>query len=410
MNISESIKLALLSVKQNKLRAGLTLLSISIGIFTIISIGTVVSSLDNTVTGEMSALGENKIVIQKMPIIQMGPKTWRKYSKRKPINYNQAEDFKKLMTSTSRISVFSKSRGSELRYKNIETDPNVEIVGSDENFISLNKLDIDKGRNFSKEDIGFNQKGCILGNDLVLELFKDDNPIGKTIKIDNHKYTVIGTTEPRGSVMGQSLDNYAIIPITEFLKYFGEWWNESLSIEVEAQNQDELPYVMDEAIMVFRNLRNCKPWEENSFELVTNEAITEQFQGLTKYLTIFGAIIGFIALLAAGVGIMNIMLISVKERTREIGVRKAVGAKKKWILTQFIVEAITLCQLGGLIGIFFGSMFALIISKIGNLGFALPLFWVALSLVFCTLMGLFFGAYPAWKAAKLDPIEALRYE
>jgi putative ABC transport system permease protein len=168
--------------------------------------------------------------------------------------------------------------------------------------------------------------------------------------------------------------------------------------------------VVDESIGVLRSLRDCKPWEDNNFELITSDALKEQFSGLTSYLSIFGAIIGGIALLAAGVGIMNIMLVSVKERTKEIGIRKAVGAKRRWIMMQFIIEAVTLCQLGGLAGIVFGSLFALIIGNMGSLEFTMPTTWILLSLLFCTCMGVFFGAYPAWKAARLDPIDALRYE
>ncbi|MEI6088890.1 MAG: ABC transporter permease [bacterium] len=410
MNVAESVQLALIAVKENKLRAGLTLLSISIGIFTIICIGTLVTSLNKTVTGELSSMGENTFTIQKMPAVQMGGATWRKYMTRKPITYKQVTELKRRMQMTSTIGATASTQGITVEFGEKKTDPNVQLLGTDEQFIYTQKINIDKGRNFSKADIDFNQRVCVIGTDLANKLFNGINPLGKTIKVKNQKYEIIGITESRGAIFGQSLDNYAVIPITEFLKYYTDEWNQSLTIEIEAVSKQYLNYTVDEAIGILRSLRNCKPWEDNSFEVITNEALTEQFASLTSFLTIFGLIIGIIALVAAGVGIMNIMLVSVKERTREIGVRKAVGAKPVQIMLQFIIEAVTLCCLGGFVGIFLGIVFALIIGSLGNLGFALPVGWILLSISFCFIMGITFGAYPAWKAAKLDPIEALRYE
>ncbi len=211
-------------------------------------------------------------------------------------------------------------------------------------------------------------------------------------------------------MFGQSQDNMVLIPITHLLNYFASFWESSVQIVLRARSRDVFTQAIDEAIGVMRLVRNLKPWEENDFEIETNESIKEQFSGLTKYLQWFGFISGGIALIAAGVGIMNIMLVSVKERTREIGVRKAVGAKRRWIMYQFIIEAITLCQVGGAIGIVVGVIaggaFGLLIGGT----FSIPVGWVVFSVIICTMLGVIFGAYPAWKAAKLDPIEALRYE
>jgi putative ABC transport system permease protein len=355
-------------------------------------------------------MGENTFTIQKMPGVQMGGATWRKYMTRKPLTYSQVQQFKRQMKYTDIITSYSTARGTTVEFGEKKTDPDVTLIGTDENYLLTQKINIQDGRNFSKSDIDNNQKLCIVGKDLATELFPGGKPIGKTIKIKNTKYEIIGITEPRGSIFGQSLDNYVIIPITYFLQHFSDPWNESLTISIEALNKEYLPYTIDEAIGTMRSLRNCKPWEDNSFEVITNEALTEQFSSLTSFLTIFGLIIGVIALIAAGVGIMNIMLVSVKERTREIGVRKAVGAKPIQIMLQFIIEAVTLCCLGGLVGIVLGIVFAMIIGSLGNLGFYLPVGWIMLSIGFCFVMGVTFGAYPAYKAAKLDPIEALRYE
>jgi putative ABC transport system permease protein len=410
MDIFESIKIALDSVRQNKLRAGLTLLSISIGIFTIISIGTMVSSIESTVSSELTAMGGNSFSISRLPAVQMGGATWRKYRKRDAISYSQAKEFSEQLKSTDRVSYFSASGGKKLKYQTNETNPNVNVFGINEYYLITEKIDLSVGRNLTAQDIDFNRKVCIIGNDVKNSLFKNTDPLGKRIKVEGIRYEIIGVTESRGSVMGQSLDNYVLVPVTDYLKFFANFWSSSLNIKVEARNAEELPYVLDESIGILRTIRNCKPGEQNSFEVTTAEGLEEQFSGLTVYLSVFGMIIGGIALLAAGVGIMNIMLITVKERTKEIGIRKAVGATRNRILMQFLIEAVTLCELGGLIGIIFGSIFASVIGSLGNLSFSLPGQWILLSLLFCTLMGVFFGVYPARKAALLDPIDALRYE
>lgn len=410
MDVFDSIKIALDSVRQNKLRAGLTLLSISIGIFTIISIGSMVNSIESTVSGEMTALGANSFSISRLPAVQMGGATWRKYRKREAISYSQAKELADKMQSTDRIAYFSASGGNKVKYENQETNPDVTVYGINENYLMTEKIDLREGRNLSAQDIDYNRRVCIIGNDVRHHLFPGESPIGKGIKIDGKRYEVIGLTKERGSVMGQSLDNYVLVPVTDYLKFFANFWSSSLNITVEAENAEEVPYVIDEAVGILRSIRNCKPGEKNSFEVTTAEGLEEQFSGLTVYLSVFGMIIGGIALLAAGVGIMNIMLVTVKERTKEIGIRKAVGATAGRIMTQFLVEAITLCNLGGIFGIVFGMLFSFAIGSLGNLAFSVPTDWVLMSLLFCSLMGVFFGVYPARKAAKLDPIDALRYE
>lgn len=410
MNILESIKLALFALRENKLKAGLTLLSISIGIFTIISIGTLVSSLDATISGETQNMGSNKIIIQKMPAIQLGGMTWKKYQKRPAITYRQAKEFQEELTSTHLVAFHLATSGKKLKYENTETDPDVQLSGINEYFMQIERFDLTSGRNIVPTDIDYNKKVCIIGNDVKVDLFPTEDPIGKTIKIENIKYEIIGLTKSRGSIMGNSLDNHVLVPVTDFIKFFANNWNSSLQILVEAKHDEDLPYVTDESIGVLRSIRDCQPGIDNNFELITNEALAEQMSGLTSYISIFGLIIGGIALLAAGIGIMNIMLVSVKERTKEIGIRKAVGAKRSSILLQFIIEAITLCEIGGIAGVIMGSILAAIISNASSMAFALPTSWILLSILFCTLMGVFFGAYPAWKAAKLDPIDALHYE
>ena len=273
-----------------------------------------------------------------------------------------------------------------------------------------NGINVAEGRPITYEDVEYNSSVAVIGNDLVVKLFPKINPIGKKIKVKSQFYEVVGVLESKGAMLGTSQDNQVLITIPKYLQYYASEWEESLTLTIRSLDKSKVSNNMDEAIGAMRIARNLKPWEENSFEVETNESITEQFSGFTKYLSYFGAFCGAIALIAAGIGIMNIMLVSVKERTREIGIRKAIGARRSWILTQFIIETITLCQIGGIIGVGAGVGAGWILGKLIKIDIALPWSWIIFSLVICTLLGLLFGAYPAWKASKLDPIDALRYE
>ncbi len=410
MNISESIWLALDSVRMNKLRAFLTLLSIAIGVFAIIGAGGLVSSIDNAITGEINKAGATSFTIGRMPLIQTGNRHWRKYSKRKPISYSQFKKLKKTLAGVKFVTANSFNQGVRVKSKYYETDPDVLMVGGDENFIESTNYTIAKGRNLSSEDISLNKNVALIGNDVLKKAFPGINPVGQKIKIKNHHFIVVGVLAEKGAIMGQSQDNRVIIPIKQFLKYYSSFWNESLKITVKAINKTLMFEAYDEAIGIMRSIRNVKPWEENNFEIETNESVGEQFASFTQYINIFGMIVGFISLIAAGVGIMNIMLVTVKERTREIGVRKAMGAKRRWILYQFIIEAVTLCILGGLIGIGFGLLASAYFGNAMGLNLTIPTNLIIISLLICTFIGSVFGAYPAWKASKLDPIDALRYE
>lgn len=410
MIVFESISIALDSIRLNKLRAFLTLLSICIGVFAIIVAITLVKSINNTVTTQMADLGENTFSIYRIPKIQLGAHSWRKYANRKRIYFSQVQDFKRNMKLASSISAMSTSTNHTLKNNIFETNPDVSLIGTDAAYFETNNISIAEGRAFIDDDISFNRNVTLIGNDIVTLLFPNTDPIGKDIVIGKQKFNVIGVLETKGAILGRSQDNIAIIPISQFLKYYSTRWEESLTINVKAASRDYLMPTIDEAIGILRGIRDDQPWEMNSFELETNETISLQFAGLTGYLSLFGFITGFIALFAAGIGIMNIMLVTIKERTREIGIRKAVGAKRRWIMGQFIIETVTLCQIGGIIGIILGISLSYLFGNALGLTLSVPVDWIFYSLLICTILGLIFGAYPAWKAANLDPIEALRYE
>lgn len=405
----EIIKLAFRSVSVNKLRAALTLLSIAIGVFAIMGAGSLVDSVNYSVEKELDEMGSNSFIITKAPSIQMGD-DWRKYRRRKPINYSQYEDLKERMTLATMVSAHSASGGKTIEAGKLSTDPDVSLVGADEHYMKLNSLSIEKGRGLTPQDIDYKRKVAVLGADVIVKIFPNVDPIGKKIRINNQTFTVVGTLKARGAVLGRSQDNLVLLPLSNFLKYYAEFWEESLVLIIKSYDEESLTATVDEAIGHMRAIRNVKPWQDNTFEITTNEALRDQFASFTGFLTYFGFFSGFIALIAAGVGIMNIMLVTVKERTREIGVRKAVGAKRIWVLTQFLVETIALCWLGGIIGITLGFLGAGALSGSIGMDVVVSWTWISVSIGICTALGLAAGLYPAWKAANLDPIDALRYE
>lgn len=409
MFFSESIRFAFDSIRSNKLRTFLTLLSISIGVFALISAGTLISSLKYAVQNELENIGETTFWIQRQPKI-VTDRTWRKYRKRKPITYKNFKELKRMTESTPYLSAVAYSMESTIKFGNLSTDPDVYLIGADNNYFITNAIEVEYGRPISDVDVNSFRNVAVIGNDVVVKIFPNINPIGKEITIKNQQYAVVGILKPKGALLGQSQDNRVLIPITNFLRYFASEWESSVTISSKALNKGKFSQTIDEVIGNLRIIRNDKPWEENSFEVETNETITEQFGGFVNFLSIFGFLSGGFALIAAGVGIMNIMLVAVKERTREIGIRKAVGAKRRWILLQFIFEAFTLTQIGGIIGLIIGLSAGYFLSKVINLPLSFPWLWVFISVLACTLIAVGFGAYPAYRAANLNPIEALRYE
>jgi putative ABC transport system permease protein len=408
--IIESIIMAFNAVRANKLRSGLTLLSIAIGIFAIIGAGTAVTSLNNSVNGELASLGQNTFQIRRRPSIIMSNREWMKYRNRKVIDFSQAREFKRrLGDNAEAVSMYDSENNLIVKANNLATDPTVEVEGIDESYLICNNVSVDEGREFTENDIDLNRPVAIIGVDVAERLFPTSSPIGQEISIKGHRFTVIGMQKKRGSILGESLDNNVFIPLPLYIKFFAEFI--SVTVFVKSPSKEAYPFVLDETIGIMRTLRNVKPGEENNFEIETNESLANSFAGFTSYLTMFGFASGAIALIAAGVGIMNIMLVSVKERTREIGVRKAIGAKRWNIMTQFVIEAVTLCQIGGICGIILGYLGGLGLSAAaGFTSAAVPTDWVIGSVGICTMLGMVFGSYPAWKAASLDPIEALRYE
>jgi putative ABC transport system permease protein len=409
MLLFESIKLAYNSIISSKLRSILTLLGIAVGLFSIIVVMTAISAIQSSIETTFNSIGTNNFIVQKWPAIQMGdPHRRKEFRNRKNLTVKQGEKLKEITKLPATIGISVGRGGRTVKFRNEKTNPTVSIAGVTYDYFVARDLQIERGRNFTKSDDEGNKAYAVIGADIVSALFKNIDPIGQQIKVDNFNLEVIGVFEKKGSILGQSQDNFVCVPISVFEKYFGT--ERSASFIVMCKNKESIQATMDEVIGALRKIRKVPAGEDNDFEIVTNEQLIEQFNDLTKYFKLGAAVVAFIALIAAGVGIMNIMLVSVTERTKEIGIRKAIGAKKKNILTQFVIEAVSLSWFGGMIGILLGVIGGNIVAVALGVSVVVPIDWIIIGLFVTTFVGISFGVYPAMKAANLDPIEALRYE
>ena len=400
--------MAIDAIRQNKLRSILTLLGISIGVFSVIGVMTAIRTLESSVQSGLNVFAANTFVIQKYPSIQIGRRD-KKIRNRKNIDYDQ---YKKLKERAKLPVLVSVSEGSSIRnvkYKHISVKNYVSLLGGDEGSIRMYKTFISDGRNIAPDDVRYARNVCVLGMDVVDRLFPFEDPLSKKIQIEGLNYYVIGITERQGEAFGQSQDNYIAIPITNYLQKFSNKWT-TLSINVEAASEKDYDKTREEVIGIMRTIRKVKAGEDNDFELETNDEMIETFSGFTSGIKLFALSVSIIALVVAGIGIMNIMLVSVTERIKEIGIRKAIGATKQDILTQFLMEAVFLSEFGGIVGIIMGISAGNLVSFIFKIPAVIPIDWAIIGLAVCSLIGIGFGIYPAWKAAQLDPIESLRFE
>ena len=410
MKISQLIVLAFNSLKTNRLRTLLTVLGIVVGIFSIIVVMTIITMLQTSIEGGFQFLSKNTFEIRKWPAIHVGGHdSWDKYRNRKDITLEDYYRFEEGMTNAKIVGAMQGRGGKIIKFNNDETNPNVYCVGVTQGVYSTLNLEIEDGREFRNNEINYSADVCVLGHFIVEKLFYNTDPIGKTVKLDGNPLRVIGTIKKRPEIFGQSQDNYIVIPITTFQSFFGRR-RSSVDITVMAYSNEDYANTIESAIGHMRKIRKIKPGEENDFDIFSNESMIGQVNDITGGVKIGALVVSIIALLAAGIGIMNIMLVTVTERTREIGIRKAVGAKKKNILIQFLFEAVFLCILGGFIGIVLGIGVGNFVGGFLNAQTAIPYDWVLIGLFLCLTVGIIFGTYPAYKAANLDPIEALRHE
>jgi len=410
MRIDQLVSISLRSIINNKLRTSLTILGVVVGIFSIIVIMTIITMLQSSIEGGLSLLNKDTFQIEKFDRTQArgggGDRNWRN---RKDITIDEARRLKELLTDAKYVGAEQWQFGKIVQYENIRTNPNISVSGQTLDGIKTNNWKVEFGRDLRENDIQNSTNACILGQDVVDKLFPIIDPIGKTVRVDGRPFTVIGVLERQPAMFGQSRDNYIVIPITTWQAMYGKYSN-SVNIMVTARNSEEYEDVIESAIGHFRKIRKVKAGEPDDFSIFSNASMIDQVNDITGPIKTGALVVSLIALLAAGVGIMNIMLVSVTERTREIGIRKAIGARKNSILLQFLMEAVVLCLIGGLVGIFIGVSIGNFAGSLINAQAAIPLDWVAIGISLCVLVGVIFGTYPAYKAANLDPIEALRYE
>ena len=331
-----------------------------------------------------------------------------KYRNRKNLTIEEANAVRERVPAALLVGAEVWTWGREIRHEENKTLPNVQIAGATAEFLENNGYEIAQGRFITNQDVDYSRGAAVIGNDILEKLFPFEDPIGKDIKIEGQRFEVIGVFEKMGSTLGRSQDNHLAIPITAFTNIFGK--ERSIHITVQAKSSELFDEAMEQTIGVMRAVRHVPPGEENDFDIFSNDTMIEFFDKLTKYVRIVAIGIASISLLVAGVGIMNIMLVSVTERTREIGIRKSVGAKRKDVLWQFLIEAVVLSEFGGVIGILLGLGIGKLVEVTTPVPADVPIWTVFLGLVFCSAVGLIFVVYPATKAARLDPIVALRYE
>ena len=408
--LRESFLMAMSALAAHKLRSALTLLGVTVGVFSIIVVMTAMRVLQSNIEKEMGQMGAHTFSVQKFPpIFVHGREGWEKIMRRKDITWQHVQALQARAPLARTIAVetyFSRDHMSS-RFAQIEVD--VPILGvSPESFVAKNWV-VEQGRAIMSSDLDSTRSVCVLGKTVANQLFPHSSALREKVKFRGINYSVIGVLESRGKTLGGDQDTFLAIPITTGLNRFGMHYR-SLSILVQAESAELLDDTMEQVRGVLRAIRKVPPQDEDDFEVFTNDSLIEQFRSVTFAARAGAAVISSIALLAAGIGIMNIMLVSVTERTREIGVRRAVGAKKRNILVQFISEAIILCQVGGLIGAVLGIAGGNAAAFFFKVPPVFPLDWAIFGILICTLVGLVFGTYPAIKAANMDPVESLRYE
>lgn len=405
---SESFKMALSAIRSNKLRSILTLLGIVIGVFSIIAVTTAMRVMQNNIESELNSLGSNVFEISKWPVFHAGgPGSWAKYHNRKDITYEQVLRLKERATLASNVGAEADRGGKIAQYKDQKTNPNVDIEGITPDILVAQNKKIDEGRPISQSDIETGQLVCVIDPNLVKSLFPHSDPLGEEVTVDGIGYRVIGTIKDEGNVLGGG-EPYMMVPITTFFARYGK--ERSLDVYIQSVNQTVFQAAQEQVEGILRSIRNVPPGKDDDFEIISNASLVDQFNQITFYVRIGAIVVSAIALLAAGVGIMNIMLVGVTERTREIGVRKSVGATKRNILTQFLLEAVVLCEVGGVVGILLGLIGGNLAALAMHMKAAFPVDWAIIGLVVCSIVGVTFGVYPAYKAASVDPIESLRYE
>jgi putative ABC transport system permease protein len=409
--VKESFFMAMGAIAAHKLRSALTLLGVLVGVFSIIVVMTTMEAMQTRIQNDLNQLGGQTFVVSKWPGIFFGG-TGVKYWLRKDLTLAQGRlvaNRATLPLSVGLETTISDYSDNVIRSANALASPNTSLTGDTPGSFSAQNWIIAEGRTLSEADVDGAHDVCVLGSALATNLFPYGSALDESIRIDNVNYSVIGVLEPKGSMAGGDQDNFVVIPLTTGMNRYSSR-RQSINILVESRSAADYEDTVEQVRDILRVARKVPPGKDDDFEIFSNDSMLAQFNTFTFAVRLGVTLVSSIALLAAGVGIMNIMLVSVTERTREIGIRRAIGARKRSVMVQFIIEAIMLCELGGAIGVVLGVIGGNVAGHYMELPVVIPYDWVVIGLVICSVVGIIFGTYPAYKAANLDPIESLRYE
>ena len=407
--LRENISIALNSIRNQSLRTSLTVLIIAIGIMALVGILSAVAALENTISTDFASMGANTFNLQRYEFQERIGNEDKKVNP--TISYRDVSDFKEkyVFPFTETAISFTGTGSAEIKYQNEKTDPDISVLGVNEYYLENSGLEVEAGREFNVFDIENNNNVAVIGADYKDGIFKGMDPVNRTISIRGAKFKVIGVLESKGSTFGNNQDLQVFIPIQSARSIFSQP-NINYSLSVKVDDKEYLDSAMDEAIITFRNIRGLSPKEENNFGLERSDDLINRILQITGALNIAAWIISIITIFGSSIALMNIMLVTVTERTREIGVRKALGAKKNTIATQFFLETLVIGQIGGLLGILLGILIGYGIATYLEFAFTTPwkaMFWATGITILVAILA---GSYPAAKAAKQDPIESLRYE
>ena len=404
-----NIQLALNAIRSNLLRSLLTIAIIAIGITALVGILTAIESIKSSIVTNFSIMGSNSFTIRTKGMFAHGGRPGED-KEEPPVTYEQAMEFRERYSITDIVSVNTRATSmAQVQRKQEKTNPNITVMGVDEDYLQVSSYKLKEGRNFSKHELETGFNSCLLGSSVVKYLYdKRDTVENSEVTIGNVRYRVIGVLDEKGASM-MGTDNVVLVTVQNARKVFASTTNR-YSISVAVDNPEKLASAIEEAQGIFRSVRRLSPQEEDDFEISKSDRIATTVIDQLKYIKGAAIVIGVITLFAAGIGLMNIMLVAVAERTREIGISKSIGATNRVIGFQFLTEAIVICQLGGIFGIMLGILAGNIVSILLAGAFIVPWEWIGAGFAFCFLIGLAAGLYPAIKASKLDPIEALRYE
>jgi putative ABC transport system permease protein len=409
--IIENFRISLNAIRGNLLRTILTVAIIAFGIMALVGISTAIDALEKSFAENLMMMGSNTFTIKNRTMrVHMGGSSQRaKYYE--PIQFRQAMSFKEQFNFPADVSVFTNaSWTATIKYGSDKTNPNSQIIGTDESYISTSGNEISRGRNFNEHEVYYGSHVAIIGSEIAKNIFKNnEDPLDKFISMGSGKYRVIGIIEEKGSGMGFTPDRQVLLPITNVRQYFS-YPNMSFTINIMPDNTESVETALGEATGLFRIIRQNKLYEENDFDISKSDQLLNMVFENTRNIKFAAMVIGFITLFGAAIGLMNIMLVSVTERTREIGIRKSLGANSLTIRNQFLVESVVIGQIGGVLGILLGILAGNVVSIITSSGFTIPWLWILIGVVLCFIVALMSGIIPATKAARLDPIESLRFE